>query len=119
VTIVGPTFDEYARATSSVGADVHEVSLVDDVPTARMVFVCNPNNPTGFFYGRGEIEQLLARQSDRLVVLDEAYASFVEDRWPSEPLLRVHPNLVILRSLTKDHALPGLRLGYALAAPDL
>jgi histidinol-phosphate aminotransferase len=53
------------------------------------------------------------------VVLDEAYASFVEERWRSEPLLATFPNLIILRSLTKDHALPGLRLGYALASTEL
>jgi histidinol-phosphate/aromatic aminotransferase/cobyric acid decarboxylase-like protein len=54
-----------------------------------------------------------------VLVLDEAYVSFVEDAWASQSLLSRHPNLVILRSLTKDHAVPGLRLGYLLAAPDL
>ena len=63
---------------------------------------------------REEVERLLLEQPERLVVLDEAYAAFVDHRWPSEPLLR-HGNLAILRSMTKDHAVPGLRLGYLLA----
>jgi histidinol-phosphate aminotransferase len=48
--------------------------------------------------------------------LDEAYATFACDRWSSAELLQSHANLVILRSMTKDHALPGLRLGYLLAS---
>jgi histidinol-phosphate aminotransferase len=120
VAIVGPTFGEYARSAQVVGADVVEVRSLAEVPAAaRLGFVCNPNNPTGAYQGRAEIEQLLVEEPGRLVVLDEAYASFAEDRWPSEPLLSGHPNLIVLRSLTKDHALPGLRLGYALASPDL
>jgi histidinol-phosphate aminotransferase len=120
VAIVGPTFGEYARAAFVVGADVVEVQSLADVPAAaRLVFVCNPNNPTGAYRARAEIEQFLTDGPDRLVVLDEAYASFVEDRWPSEPLLDQFPNLIILRSLTKDHALPGLRLGYAFASIEL
>jgi histidinol-phosphate aminotransferase len=120
VAIVGPTFGEYACAALVVGADVVEVQSLAEVPaSARLVFVCNPNNPTGAYHGRAEIEQLLVEGPDRLVVLDEAYASFVEDRWRSEPLLDQFPGLIILRSLTKDHALPGLRLGYALASIEL
>src|SRR5205807_5343158 len=55
---------------------------------------------------------------ERLLVLDEAYAPFVDDRWRSEALLE-RANLVILRSMTKDEALPGLRLGYLLAGPEV
>src|SRR3954454_11313357 len=53
-----------------------------------------------------------------LVAIDEAYAPFVDQRWDSRPLL-ARGNVAVLRSMTKDHALPGLRLGYALARPDL
>jgi histidinol-phosphate aminotransferase len=119
VVVVGPTFGEYARAARAVGAHVTEVQTPADVPPARLVFVCNPNNPTGMLVGRSEIELLLDEQPDRVVVLDEAYAAFVAERWRAEDLLAAHPNLVILRSLTKDHALPGLRLGYLLAAPEV
>src|SRR5579859_2312969 len=117
--VVGPTFGEYARAARVVGAEVLDVRSLVDLPSARMVFICNPNNPTGSRYEPAQIQQLLRTFPETVVVLDEAYAGFVLDRWPSEPLLAEHPNLVILRSLTKDHALPGLRLGYLLASPEI
>jgi histidinol-phosphate/aromatic aminotransferase/cobyric acid decarboxylase-like protein len=119
VVVVGPTFGEYARAARTVGAHVTEVHALDGVPPARMVFVCNPNNPTGDFHQERDIEELLRAQPERLVVLDEAYAAFMAERWSSEALLARHRNLVILRSLTKDHALPGLRLGYLLARSEV
>lgn len=117
--VVGPTFGEYARAARVVGADVLDVQNLVDLPSARMVFICNPNNPTGTLHGPAEIERLLRDVPQTVVVLDEAYAGFVLDRWHSEPLLADYPNLVVLRSLTKDQALPGLRLGYLLASPEI
>jgi histidinol-phosphate aminotransferase len=118
VGIVAPTFGEYARALRVVGATPVEVGDPRQTPPVRALFVCNPNNPTGYYRGRDEIEYLLAERPDRLLVLDEAYAPFVDERWPSEALLEF-ANLVILRSMTKDQALPGLRLGYLLAAPEV
>jgi histidinol-phosphate aminotransferase len=116
--VLGPTFGEYARAVRAVGAAVREVQDPDGAAGAHVLFVCNPNNPTSAYLGRAEVERLLAAAPGRLLVLDEAYAAFVAERWPAEPLL-AQPNLVILRSMTKDHALPGLRIGYALAAPEV
>jgi histidinol-phosphate aminotransferase len=116
VSILGPTFGEYARAARAVGADVVESSALQP---ARLAFVCNPNNPTGSYLDRADIEAKLAADRRRVLVLDEAYRGFVEEAWPSEPLLGAYPNLVLLRSLTKDHAVPGLRLGYLLGAPEL
>ncbi len=119
VIVLGPTFGEYARAARSVGANVTEIQMLEGLPPAHLVFVCNPNNPTGVLHSLEDIERLLSEQPDRLLVLDEAYAAFALGGWRSEPLLAKHRNLVILRSLTKDHALPGLRLGYLLAAPEV
>ena len=116
--IVGPTFGEYARAVCVVGATPIEVGDPRDATSVRALFVCNPNNPSGQYRGPAEIEHLLEEQPDRLLVLDEAYAPFVDNRWRSEALLEFG-NLVILRSMTKDQALPGLRLGYLLAAPEV
>jgi histidinol-phosphate/aromatic aminotransferase/cobyric acid decarboxylase-like protein len=117
---LAPTFGEYARAARVLGADVHEYTSLEDLPAAaRLVFVCNPNNPTGVLHTTAEITAALEQHPDRLIVLDEAYASFAPGRWRSEPLLARYPNLIILRSLTKDYALPGLRLGYLLARPEV
>ena len=109
--VVGPTFGEYARAIGVAGG-----RLVDTDADAQLVFVCNPNNPTGQYRTRAEIEAVAARGA--LCVLDEAYVAFVDDAWDSNDLLE-RGNFVILRSMTKDHALPGLRLGYALASPEI
>jgi histidinol-phosphate aminotransferase len=111
VTVLGPTFGEYARAARVAGATV----LDSVTERTRLVFVCNPNNPTGTYLARAAVEGL---STYPLLVVDEAYAPFVQQRWDSAPLLD-RGNVVILRSLTKDHALPGLRLGYALASSEV
>jgi histidinol-phosphate aminotransferase len=115
----GPTFGEYARAARAAGAHVREARTADEADSARLAFLCNPNNPSGDYRDRAAVARLLEAEPTRLLALDEAYAAFVDRRWPSEPLLDRHPNLVIVRSLTKEHALPGLRLGYLLAAAGL
>lgn len=120
VGILGPTFGEYRRAARAFGARVLEATSLSDLSEARLVFVCNPNNPTATLRAGSVIEAFLRERPDRLLVLDEAYATFAGDvRWRSERLLEVYPNLIVLRSLTKDHALPGLRLGYVLASPEV
>lgn len=88
-------------------------------PATRLVFVCNPNNPTGTTVDRAALEQFLAAvPDDVLVVLDEAYTEYVTD--PEVPdgvdLLARHPNLVVLRTFSKAYGLAGLRVGYAVAA---
>ncbi len=81
-----------------------------------LTFLCNPNNPTGVYVGRREVEAVAeAVGSGGLLVVDEAYAAFVDGRWNTTSLLR-RGNTVLLRSMTKDHAIPGLRLGYLLAS---
>ena len=118
VAILGPTFGEYARAVRVVGATPIEVGDPQQASPMRALFVCHPNNPTGQYRAQAEIERLLDEQPHRLLVLDEAYATFVDQRWRSEALL-AHGNLVVLRSMTKDHAVPGLRLGYLLASAEV
>lgn len=116
--ILGPTFGEYARAAAVVGAPVMDARDAEPAREVRVLFVCNPNNPTGLYLSADAVARLLADVPRRLLVLDEAYAPFVEQRWSSEPLL-ASGNLVLLRSLTKDHGIAGARLGYALASPQV
>jgi histidinol-phosphate aminotransferase len=91
-------------------------------PRTRMVFVCNPNNPTGTAVGEDALRRFLARvPDDVLVVLDEAYREFVTD--PAVPdglgLAAEHDNVCVLRTFSKAHRLAGLRVGYAVAPPQL
>ncbi|MGC8782544.1 MAG: pyridoxal phosphate-dependent aminotransferase, partial [Anaerolineae bacterium] len=94
--------------------------LADAIAAARprLIWLCNPNNPTGAYLSAEEVAALLSAAPDALWVLDEAYRPFVADPWPSVPLIE-RGNVALLRSLTKDCALPGVRLGYLLAAPDV
>ena len=131
--IVGPTFGEYRAACALAGAgitvyqtrageaftiDIEGLTWLIASTKPKLVFLCNPNNPTGLYLEKDQVERLLSAGSASLLVLDEAYVSFVRGSWSALPLLKPW-NLLILRSLTKDHALAGLRLGYALGSPEV
>lgn len=131
--IVGPTFGEYAAASRLLHAHVCEwrssptadfvpdlLALARAIATSRpqLIWLCNPNNPTGVYLTAEAVAALLPAAPDALWVLDEAYRPFVAAAWDSRPLIEDGP-VVLLRSLTKDCALPGLRLGYLLAAPEV
>ena len=131
--VVGPTFGEYAAATRRRGAEVVEVlggaadgyrPPLAEVLTRiaatrpRLVFVCNPNNPTGHLRAPDELAAILDACGDALVVVDEAYLDFV-DGAATALALRRDPRVVVLRSLTKNFGLAGLRLGYLVAHPDV
>ncbi len=88
----------------------------------KILFLCNPNNPTGTFWNREQLKWFLDRiDGRRMVVVDEAYAEFVED--PSYPdglaLIREYPNLVVFRTFSKMYALAGLRIGYLAGSPEV
>lgn len=85
---------------------------------ARIVVVCNPNNPTGTAVSGRELQDFVARvPADCLIVVDEAYAEFNDhhDAPDTFTLARMHPNVVVLRTFSKAHSLAGLRIGYCLA----
>ena len=81
------------------------------------IVLANPNAPTGRALTRGDIALLADSNSDRLVVVDEAYFGFGAET--AVPLIADHDNLIVTRSLSKSHALAGMRVGYAIAQPDL
>ena len=86
-------------------------------PETRVVYLANPNNPTGTAFGAAELEQFLARvPGDVVVVLDEAYIHYAgrPDMPRSEDVFRQHSNLLILRTYSKVYGLAGLRLGYGI-----
>ena len=91
-------------------------------PKTRLVYLANPNNPTGTWFSGDALAAFMARvRVDVIVVVDEAYAEYVDaPEWRSAiELLATHPNLVVTRTFSKAHALAGLRIGYALADAGL
>jgi histidinol-phosphate aminotransferase len=97
--------------------ETHHLAALADAITSRtrVIFVCNPNNPTGTVVHRAELEEFLDRvPPDCLVVLDEAYAQYVRD--PDVPdgidLYRDRPNVAVLRTFSKAYGLAGLRVGF-------
>jgi histidinol-phosphate aminotransferase len=139
--IIEPTYGEYQVACQIAGASLikQQLSAKDGfwLNTAKTVeliqqhrpkgiFICNPNNPTGRYLSHSDFEEILDAGKDSLVVLDEAYVSFVDDAWSSLDLAlhslatsKERSNLLILRSMTKDYAMAGLRLGYGIANEEI
>src|SRR5450432_2579882 len=91
-------------------------------PKTRIVFVANPNNPTGTLAPREEVIQFVnGIPDDVLLVMDEAYIEFLDDAVDLVPLIRlgVRNNLILMRTFSKIYGLAGLRIGYGIANPEL
>lgn len=91
-------------------------------PRTKLVYLANPNNPTGTWFGGAEFEAFMAQVPPRVIVIvDEAYAEFVNapDFASALPLTARHRNLVVTRTFSKAYALAGLRVGFAVADPAL
>jgi histidinol-phosphate aminotransferase len=107
-----PTYSLYAIASGIEGAE-----LTDDPAAAAVVWVCNPNNPTGELVEPTEIAALARSLPDAAVVVDEAY--FEYGGKTVVPLIQQAPNLVAIRTLSKAFGLAALRVGYAVASPEV
>ena len=133
VVIPSPTYGEYELAGRLAGAEIVKYHLsedrdfqlhVDDFISfirrhnPKAVFLCNPNNPTGQLLGQDEVCRLVKAFPDVLVILDEAYIAFTGDAGGACGLID-EPNVLVIRSMTKDYAVAGLRLGYGLACRDI
>ncbi len=101
-----------------LGHDAAALAAAADDATA-MLFVANPNNPTGTLLGDGELRELLAALPPRTaVVLDEAYAEY-RDPVPAAARFLDDPRVIVTRTFSKIHGLAGLRIGYAVAHPEV
>jgi histidinol-phosphate aminotransferase len=126
-------FAVYALATQARGARAIETAarnLGHDLPAmraaigadTRLVYIANPNNPTGTLLSPDELQAFLAAVPAHVaVVLDEAYNEYLppEAQYDSLPWLRRHPNLIISRTFSKVYGLAGLRVGYGIAQPGI
>ena len=124
-----PTFPLYSIFTKMLGASAVSVphdnfrynlhSIADSITArTRAIFICNPNNPTGTVVTRDEVAALMARVPESVVVVfDESYCDFVEDRSYSNSLDYVkggHDNILVLRGFSKIYGMANLRIGYAI-----
>ena len=127
--VPAPGFADYGRALRCWHAKVVEQPLPLTWAAAfpqpypppahgEVVWICNPHNPTGQLWSRASLEPLLSRHA--LVICDEAFLPLVPDgeRQSLIPLVAEHPNLVVVRSLTKLYGIAGVRLGYAISQPE-
>ncbi|MGZ0053226.1 histidinol-phosphate transaminase [Brevibacillus gelatini] len=128
-----PTFSQYRSNAIIEGAELIEVPLKNGVhdleamaaainEKTKVVWVCNPNNPSGTIVTAKELEAFLEKvPRSVLVVLDEAYYEYVVDpEYPQTvPLLDQYPNLIILRTFSKIYGLASLRVGYGIASEEL
>ncbi len=133
VVVANPTFEAvlaYARVTRAEPVQVPQTAdFRHDLPAMAaacnlrtgLVYVCNPNNPTGTIVTRAELQTFLDRVPLSVTVLvDEAYHHFVEDPQYASAFafLEKHPNLVVVRTFSKVYGMAGMRLGYAVAARE-
>ena len=126
---IAPTFTGYAEAVAAGGGELTYASdeqellaKMDD--SIRLVFLCNPNNPTGTLFTREQILRVLAKAEalQAYVCVDECFLPFLEEEasYSMLPYLAKHPRLLVLRAFTKIYCMAGLRLGYlACGAPEL
>ncbi len=122
-----PTYSMYAICTRQLGAVVRAVPLgadfaldVDAVLAAaqgaKIIFVCNPNSPTGNPADPAALERLIAA-APCMVVIDEAYVEY--HGWSALPLIARYPQLIVVRTMSKGFGLAGMRLGWGVAQPEV
>ncbi len=118
-TIIIPTFAEYEDACKVNKHQLNYLNWSDLRTTTRfeqgLVWLCNPNNPDGRVIEKAFLESLLKNNPKCTFVVDEAYIDFTDAISSAIDLLDVCPNLILVKSLTKNFSIPGLRLGYLIA----
>jgi histidinol-phosphate aminotransferase len=125
VAFATPTYSLYDTLVALQAGRIVRVPYGDDfaIPRAlhdaeaRMILVCNPNAPSGTAVARRDLEELAVARRDVLVVIDEAYADFADENATS--LGSRHPNVVVLRTLSKSYSLAGLRVGIGITTREL
>lgn len=131
--LLSPTFSEYEQALNTVGTNIKYYNLeeqagfklTDNIISninkgTNIVFICNPNNPTGQLTDKLLLEKIVnhCKLMDVIVVIDECFIDFVIDKekYSTNNLLEKYDNLIILKAFTKIYAIPGIRLGYCISS---
>lgn len=134
VVLIEPAFSEYRKTLEAESAEIKTVQLTEEngwrldieqvVKAAKgsaAVYICNPHNPTGRLLQQSELLALAeaCAEAGCELVLDEAFIDFAGEEFSLIPLQKSLPHVIIVRSMTKMYAIPGLRLGYALGEPGI
>lgn len=128
-----PTFSEYALHAEIEEAIIKKVPTLDNggidfkemlkaiTPKTKLVWICNPNNPTGTFETVQDIEKFVAQvPTDTLVLVDEAYIDFVDDeKATAMDLTKKYSNIVVMRTFSKAYGLANFRVGYAVFSKEI
>jgi len=130
LVMADPSYESAARTAKNVGAKVYRIPLKADFsydvkamvaadPNAGLLYICNPNNPTGTIVKRSDIEWVLENKpAGSILLVDEAYIHF-SDAESVADLVGKDKDIVVLRTFSKIYSMGGLRFGYAMARPDL
>lgn len=133
VLILAPTFSEYEEATKAVEANItlyklkeeNNFNIQEDIlnyisADLDLIFICNPNNPTGVITSKKVLEKILitAKKNKVMVLIDESFLDFIEENLSMISYIQEYENLIIIKSLTKLFALPGIRIGYGISSNE-
>ncbi|EGA88323.1 threonine-phosphate decarboxylase [Planococcus donghaensis MPA1U2] len=130
VVLVEPAFSEYRQTLEAENVEIQTIQLqprndwmltLESIQTTisgcKALYICNPHNPTGVFIHIKKLRQIAKTclEHDCELVLDEAFIDFIGEEASFIPFLHEFPNVIIVRSMTKMYAIPGLRLGYVVS----
>ena len=127
--ILAPTFSEYEEATKAINGNIiyyklkeeNNFYIQEDIldyinSDLDLIFICNPNNPTGVITAKDLLVKILikAKKNNAMVLIDESFLDFIEGDLSMISYINEYTNLIIIKSLTKFFALPGIRIGYGI-----
>lgn len=117
--IISPTFSEYGDAAFINNHTIHRVKSLEEITDdTDLVWLCNPNNPTGTVLNKEILKEYIKKYPQQYIVIDQSYEHFTTKGLFSVKEAVEYKNVLLLHSMTKHYAIPGLRLGYITAHPE-
>ncbi|MCX5883286.1 MAG: aminotransferase class I/II-fold pyridoxal phosphate-dependent enzyme, partial [Deltaproteobacteria bacterium] len=110
---------DFRFALSNKTTSFHHTMDAMDIEPSDTVFICNPNNPTGTLIPSETIESLCRRYPNIRFIIDESYLPFVPEGETRSLIGSALPNIIVLNSMSKIFLIPGLRIGFVVAHPDI
>ena len=123
-TIAVPSFSEYEDACRLHEHEINFFSTSDDLSELSLegqdfCWICNPNNPDGKLLHRSELLRLIAANRNTKFIIDQAYVAFTTEDMLKPSDVKNNPNLILIQSISKAYNIPGLRIGYLVASPEI